>query len=138
MRDFDYIVDFFKTMDEKMNNTGLFSMKETIQTEEMVPKLKTMFSPNCQIRKDKEKYHIEVDVPGFSKEEIKVQELNGTITIKAEKKEENTTRKRIVQKFALTECDFAKTKVTLKNGVLTLEVPFIEKPIIEARTIEIE
>ena len=138
MRDFDYMLDFFKSIDERMNNTGLFSMKETMQTEEVVPKLKTMFSPSCHVKKEEDKYHIEVDVPGFSKEEIKVQEMNGSITVKAEKTEENATRKSIVQTFALSGCDFSKTKVTLKNGVLTLEVPFKEKQVIEPRTIDIE
>ena len=41
------------------------------------------------------KYHVEIDIPGYNKEDIKIESHKGTITIKAEheEKEDNEEKK---------------------------------------------
>ena len=42
----------------------------------------------CDIYEKDDKYYVEVDVPGFKKEEIKIHARNGYLTISAEKSNE--------------------------------------------------
>ncbi len=84
------------------------------------------------IKEDGENYVMEIDIPGFKKEDINIDLKNGYVTISAEKsdKEENDKylRKERYVSFSrsyyvgdnLTEEDF---KAKYENGVLELQFP---------------
>jgi len=83
---------------------------------------------------DKE-YLITLAIPGFTKEQIKL-ELNGNIlTISAENKEqsdENNTRKNINSKFRQVislnnDIERDSIKSSLKDGILTISIPRIQQ-----------
>ena len=42
----------------------------------------------CDISEDKDNYLIEMDIPGYNKEDIKIECENGLLTVSAEKKQE--------------------------------------------------
>ena len=76
-------------------------------------------------------YHIEVDVPGFNKEDINIEIHKGTITIKAEKEvtEENDDKKyirherkynKLERSFYFGDIDEDSVKADYKNGTLHL------------------
>lgn len=93
---------------------------------------------------DKE-YLITLAIPGFTKEQIKL-ELNGNIlTISAENKEqsdENNTKKNINSKFTQvislnTDIERTSIKSSLKDGILTISIPRTQQKG-EPQTINIE
>lgn len=88
----------------------------------------------CDIYETESEYHIEMDTPGFKKEDIKMELSNGYLTISAEKKrnsdEENKKyirRERIYAKemrqFYVGDIDEAKVKAEFKDGMLLVSVP---------------
>ena len=86
--------------------------------------------------KEKEgKYYLEIDIPGFDKEDIKIELQDGYLTISAEKdneKEEKHAKYLKRERFSgmcsrsyyvgdnVTEEDI---KASFKNGILTIEFP---------------
>ena len=78
------------------------------------------------IEKTEDGYVIEIDVPGFSKDEIEVSEADGLISIKAEKKE-NSKRQSIFRTYKYNDLDTEKINVKLENGVLSISAPFKNK-----------
>ena len=90
----------------------------------------------CDIYEKEGNYHIEMDIPGFKKNEISVETKDGYLTIKAEKhSEENEQdekknyirRERVYGKyersFYLGDLDEDKIDATFENGMLKLVVP---------------
>ena len=65
----------------------------------------------CDIYEKDDKYYIEMDVPGYNKNDIKIECNKGNITIHAEmeKKEEDIDEEAIKAEF--------------KDGILKLEIP---------------
>lgn len=93
-------------------------------------------------------YLIEAELPGFAKEDITIEYLKPYLTIKAvrseSKSEENKERQTLrserrygeyARKFYIEDVGEGGIQATLKDGVLTLEVPKAEKP--QASRIEI-
>ena len=87
----------------------------------------------CDIYEKDNKYYIEMDVPGYSKEDIKIECLNGNITVRAEisqKDEENKKylhreRKmygKIERTFHLEDMDEDSISAQFKDGILKLEI----------------
>ncbi len=90
----------------------------------------------CDIYEKDNKYHLEMDVPGFDKNDISVECNNGYVTITAEKKSENNEededknfirRERCYGKFQRSfnfgEIDEENIKAEFKNGTLKLCIP---------------
>ena len=83
------------------------------------------------------KYHIEMDIPGFKKDDVKISFEDGYITVSAEKHEEshegNKDKKYIrrersfhescERKFYVGNIDEEKVNAEFKNGTLTIVVP---------------
>ena len=89
---------------------------------------------NCDIYETESEYHIEMDTPGFKKEDIKMELSNGYLTISAEKKNNSDEegkkyirRERVYAKemrqFYVGDIDENKVKAEFKDGMLLVSVP---------------
>lgn len=90
----------------------------------------------CDIYEKDGDYHIEMDVPGFSKDEIKIEAKKDYLTIIAEKtseKEDDDEQKNYIHRersygkyqrsFYLHDLDSEKVDAEFNNGVLKIVVP---------------
>ena len=90
----------------------------------------------CDIYEKGGDYHIEMDVPGFKKEDIKIECDKGYLTITAEKhsedKEEDKSKKYIrrersygkyQREFYLGDVEADKVHAEFKDGMLNITVP---------------
>ena len=99
----------------------------------------------CDIYEKDGVYHIEMDIPGFDKKDIKVECDKGYLTITAQKeeKEEEHKDKNYIRRerrygtykreFYLGELDNEKINAEFKDGVLTVTVP--KKEEVETKTV---
>lgn len=81
---------------------------------------------------------VEAELPGFQKDEIEISLDNGMLQISAERKEEDTKRKkhvherrftRVQRRFSLpANVDDTKATAKFENGVLRLDLPMSESP----------
>lgn len=93
------------------------------------------FTPNVNIREGEFAYHVDVDLPGVKKEDIKVDVKDGKLTVsgernfKAEVKEEDyykveTSFGKFSRSFALPEnADIENIDAVCDNGVLEVVIP---------------
>ena len=101
----------------------------------------------CDIYEKDNKYYIEMEVPGFNKEDIDISLKEGYLTVKAEKKmsnEEKDEEKKYLRKernyirtersFNLGNIDEENIDASFENGVLKIEITKAEE---NKRTIEI-
>ena len=88
----------------------------------------------CDIYEKGNYYYIELDVPGYSKEGLKVEYANGYITVIGTKNEEkNEDNRKYIRKersygvykreFYVGEIDYTKAIAKYKEGTLYLTVP---------------
>lgn len=97
------------------------------------------------VRENGDKYEVSVELPGFDKDEVKVELQDGYLTISAEKglDKENKKDKKYLRKEryegALSRSFYVGEDVTekdisasYKNGVLTLELPKKDQKKVEA------
>ena len=90
----------------------------------------------CDIYEKGGIYHIEMDIPGFKKNEISVETKDGYLTITAEKKEEvneDDKEKKYIRRertygkyqrsFYLGDLDEEKIDASFENGMLKIAVP---------------
>ncbi len=87
------------------------------------------------IREDDNSYLLEVDLPGYNKDDIKIDITDGYLTINAKvEKENNDDKKNYVRRERFTgevsrsfyvgdDIKEDEVKASFKNGILTLEVP---------------
>lgn len=93
----------------------------------------------CDIYEENNKYFIEMDIPGFTKEDIKIECNNGNLVISAEKtknEEENTSKKYIrrervygkyTRSFYLGDVDEDHIEAAFVDGMLKLTIPKLEE-----------
>jgi len=92
----------------------------------------------CDIYEKEGNYHIEMDIPGFKKEDLKVNLENNYLTITAEKKIDNNDeskkyirRERSYSKFErsiyLGNADEDNIDAEYKDGTLSITVPKIDE-----------
>ena len=135
-KNFDLFDDFFEDP---------FFNREERHTHPM-PMMKT------DIRENEKNYVIDVDLPGFNKENIKIDVEDGYLNINASMDEANDEEEKgkfIRRERYSGECSRSfyvgedvkaeDIKATFKNGILTLEVPKVddEKKLPEKKYIEI-
>ena len=114
--DFDLWDDFF--------NDPFFSSRKEMKL------MKT------DIREKDDKYLLDIDLPGYSKEDIKISVENGYLTVSAKKeesKEESEKGSYIKKERYSGECqrsfyigddiEAEDVKASFKNGILTLDIP---------------
>ncbi len=91
-------------------------------------------SLKCDIYEKDGKFHIEMDIPGYNKDEIKIESNKGNIIITAEKeREEKDEGKKYLRKervygkyqrsFYLGDVNEDEIDATFQNGILTVVVP---------------
>ena len=92
----------------------------------------------CDIYEKDNKYHVEMDIPGFNKEDISIDINDGYLTVEAtkgedkEEKDKNYIRRErtygeIKRKFYVGNVDTEKTKAEFKNGTLKIVIPKVEE-----------
>ena len=88
----------------------------------------------CDIYEKEGNYHIEMDIPGYNKNDITIEAKDGYLTITAEKKEEENIeeknyikRERIYGKyqrsFYLGDLDTDNVEATFTDGTLKVIIP---------------
>ena len=95
----------------------------------------------CDIYEKEGDYHIEMDMPGFSKEDITIETNDGYLTIKATKNDEvneEDSNKNYIRRersygeyersFYLGDLDQDNINASFNNGVLKITVPKKETP----------
>lgn len=92
----------------------------------------------CDIYEKDNKYHIEMDIPGFDKKDINIECNNGYVTITAEKTTENNededkkfirrerTYGKIQRSFNFGDVDEENIKAEFKDGTLKVCIPKID------------
>ena len=92
------------------------------------------FNMRCDIYESGDKYHIEIDLPGFTREYFKMEFNHGSLTVLATKKEienqDNTInyikRERrygvYKREFYVGNVDYTKINAKYKDGVLIIDV----------------
>lgn len=101
------------------------------------PKMETM---KCDVYEKKGNVHIDLDVPGYNKEDIKIDVENGILTIEATMNEENEDKddernyyrkERISgsfkRQFNVGDIDENEINAKFSNGVLKISFPKEEK-----------
>jgi HSP20 family protein len=95
--------------------------------------------PMTDIYETKDAYVFKVELPGFRKEDIKVEFANETLTLRGERKQEDETKNenchRLERSYGMFERSFTipknvdpkKIDATLKDGVLALTIPKVEE-----------
>ncbi len=104
------------------------------------------FNPVSEIEETENHYLVSVDLPGVSKDEVKIEVANERLLISGERKSERADAKartygrvygRFEKAFALPKnIDTEKIEANFENGVLELSVPKAEAA--RPRTIEIK
>ena len=103
---------------------------------------------NCDIYLEDGKYHVEMDLPGYKKEDIRLEAHKGSIiiTAKKESKEEEKEGKKYVRRertfgriersFYLGDIDEENITAEFKDGILKVVIPSKAEPEKKAITIE--
>ncbi len=92
----------------------------------------------CDIYEKGNTYFIEIDIPGFTKDDIKVECNNGNLVISAEKSQEEKEddkkyirRERVYGKytrsFYLGEVDEEHISASFQDGILKLSIPKLQE-----------
>ena len=103
---------------------------------------------NCDIYLEDDKYHLEMDLPGYNKEDIHLEAHKGSIIITAKKetKEEEKEGKKYVRRertfgriersFYLGDIDEEGISAEFKDGILKVTIPTKAEPDKKSITIE--
>jgi HSP20 family protein len=95
--------------------------------------------PMTDIYETKDAYVFKVELPGFRKEDIKVEFSNETLTLRGERKQEEESKNenchRLERSYGLFERSFTipknvdakKIDAELKDGILMLTIPKVEE-----------
>ena len=145
---FDDWMDFpFDDKFEKKLNKELYGRKNPVFGKNAARIMKT------DVREKKDSYEVDVDLPGFKKEQIQVSLENGYLTISAEKgldKDEDRGSRYIRRERFSGSCrrtfyvgenlEQSDIKACFRHGILKLTIPKkVEKPTVEEnRYISIE
>ncbi len=110
----------------------------------------TNLGRNLDIYKKDNAYVVEVDLPGFKKEDITVDYHDDILTINASATEEENqdnekdyvyrSRKSssVTRRIRFEEIDHEGITGSFENGVLKLELPLAKEEVVEAKRIEIK
>ena len=106
--------------------------------------------PMTDIYETKDSYVFKVELPGFRKEDIKVEFSGETLTLRGERKQEEETKNeschRLERSYGLFERSFTipknvdakKSDASLKDGILVLTIPKMEEAQTKAIPIQVK
>jgi len=95
--------------------------------------------PSCNLTEDSNFYYVKADLPGVSKDQIKIELAESTLTIQAERQEEvkkEDEKQHLIESFRGTylrsfflplPVDEKKAEARYENGVLSLKLPKISE-----------
>ena len=146
---FDDWMDFpFDDRFEKRLNKELYGRKNPLFGKHAARIMKT------DVREKKDGYEVDIDLPGFKKEQIRIELKEGYLTISAEKgldKDEDDKEGRYIRRerfsgscsrtfYVGENVEQSDIKASFKHGILKLTIPKKEeKPVVEEnRYISIE
>lgn len=104
--------------------------------------------PKVDVTEGEKEFTVTAELPGYTKEEIKVEVENGRLSLRAEHNEEKEEKKEhyhlrerrygsFVRTFGLPEnVDAEKIEAKTKDGILTLTIPKVEE--VTPKTIEVK
>lgn len=141
------LVPFNKRRDDAFGM--LKSLNDVFADDFFAPIKSSTMSFRTDIRESEQAYLIEAELPGFKKEEIDIDYANPYLTIKAVRKEENEEENKehqvvrrerrygeYVRRFYVQDIAEEGIRASLKDGMLTLEVPKRQKT--QGKRIEIQ
>lgn len=125
------------------------SFNDFFSDDFFMPLKNSTMSFRTDIRETDQSYLVEAELPGFQKEDIEIGYANPYLTIKAVRKEDNSVedndqhmvrRERrygeYVRRFYVEDINEDNIRASLKDGVLSLEIP--KRPQTQTRRIEIQ
>lgn len=114
-------------------------MFRNFTNEEDWPGYAHNWAPAVDVSEKEEAVYVRAEVPGMSKDDIKLTVHDGTLTISGEKKQEKTDEKENYYRTERSFGSFCRTfslpstikaediKANYKDGVLTIEMPKVEE-----------
>ncbi len=108
----------------------------------------TFWSPPVEIREREDAYTVEVELPGLTKDDVKITMENDILTIRGEKNQESEEKRgnyprservygSFLRSFTLpSSVKNDKIEAQYKNGILTVTLPKVEES--KPRTIEVK
>ncbi len=113
---------------------------EDVFDDIMVPEKRHPNPMRCDVYEKDGVYNIEVDVPGYSKEDVTIETNDGYITIKASKSQENKEEKngkkyyyherrfgKMERSFYIGNMDEDKISAKMENGTLIVTIPIMQE-----------
>jgi HSP20 family protein len=102
------------------------------------------FNPPCEVDEQDDHFFISVDLPGISKDEVKVEVVDDRLVISGERKSDKKNARateryygRFERAFTLpTNVESEKIEARFENGVLELAIPKAERA--KPRTVQIQ
>jgi HSP20 family protein len=127
---------FRETLPDRLFRSGFFGPSIFRHLEEDEEGLTI---PKVDVTEGDKEFTVTAEVPGYAKEEIKVEVENGRLSLHAEHKEEKEEKKEhyhlrerrygsFTRTFGLPEnVDAEKIEAKVKDGVLTVSIPKVEE-----------
>jgi len=107
------------------------------------------WSPRVDIQQREGQLHVHADLPGLTKDDIKVDVTDDTLTIRGERKQEKKEQR---EGYSYSECSYgsfyraiplpegaeaSKTTAEFRNGVLEVTLPVPSRPESKVRRVEV-
>lgn len=141
------LIPFGKRREEVFSQLAK-SFNEMFQDDFFAPLRSEALSFRTDVRETEQAYRIEAELPGFRKEDIDIDYAHPYLTIRAVRKEEseaeNSQEKVVrrerrygeyIRRFYVQDIEEDGIRASLKDGLLSLEVPKRSKP--QGKRIEI-
>lgn len=134
--------DLFKTINETFDSIFPFANASAYS--------KTSISPRTEITEDKDNFYLNMEIPGVSKENVKIGIENNVLTVSGEKKENYNKEEKTVVLNERFYGQFSRSfniskdvkvndiQAEFKDGVLNITLPKLEeaKPVVKEVTIK--
>lgn len=113
-----------------------FFRRDTWDEDNLVP---TSWSPSVDVAERNDEYVVKVELPGVSKDDVKITMQDNVLTIRGEKKEEKETKEssyhRVERSYGSFQRFFTlpttvksdKVDASYKDGILTISLPKAEE-----------
>lgn len=138
----------FRAMEQMNRDLGRFFEGQWPEWTPSNALIDAAFEPSVDVFEDKDQIKVKAELPGMSKDDIKVSLENGVLSIQGEKKEEKESKEGGVLRqersygsfyraFSLPAgVDASKAEASYKDGVLELKLPKKEEA--KPKSIEIK